>query len=201
MLTKTICVVLFVFGSVHDSSSFDLCSFSSGNVSDTDDSYNWKNKTDQNCGCINCIRKCCKPGYIKVLGSPLCVWNASKYSFKVPVYKNKFDFVEDAEDFRRFVVGPIRCEYLNLKYPLEQFYVQIDGNVWVPIYERYFNNKHYCVDENDGFTPLLCLPPENRIQIKFNIVGMSSSSFKYVDNFGFIVLIDLFSLCELILSQ
>lgn len=152
--------------------ALDLCSISENNSTDID-SYIWKNSTTTNCGCHDCIRKCCKPGYHRVLGTKLCVQNKTEYSFSVPVYTNEDEFVKDVTDIRSFVVGPIFCEYFDLNYPSEEFYVQIDGTVWVPMYNRYFHNGRYCVDEGNGFTPLLCLPLE---PVTPNTVGMYNLS-------------------------
>lgn len=137
--------------------SLDLCSFSEKNTT-VADSYIWKNQSTKNCGCQNCIRKCCKTGYFRILGSNLCFKNSTDYTFKVPVYTDENNYVKDIDEINYFTVGPIYCAYFN--YPAEDFYIQTDGTVWIPVFDRYFYNNQYCVDENNGLSLLLCIPPE-----------------------------------------
>lgn len=164
-----ICVFIsIVILNTHSVNGLDLCADPRDNLTDFD-SYVWKNHTTENCGCTDCIRKCCKPGYYRILGTKLCVRNETEYSFTVPLYTDKTDYVKNVSDINNFVVGPIYCEYFDLSYPFEEFYVQTDGTVWVPMYNRYFYNDDYCVDESNGFTPLLCVPAE---PVKANAIGM-----------------------------
>lgn len=147
---------------------FDLCSPINENSTEID-SYVWKNESVKNCGCQNCIRKCCKLGYYRLLNTKYCVKNNTGQSFRVPVHTEKTKFLQNVEELNNFIVGPIYCEYFALNYPREEFYLQEDGGAWVPTFERYFNNYAYCVDEANGFRPLLCLPAE---QVKLKVFGM-----------------------------
>lgn len=145
--------------------TLDLCTFSNEN-STVVDSYLWKNQSSKNCGCQNCIRKCCKPGYFRILDTGLCYKNSTEYTFNVPVYIDDTRFVKVVKEINDFIIGPICCEYFN--YPSDDFYVQTDGTVWIPTFNRYFYNNQYCVDESNGFTLLLCLPPE---KVLLSVVG------------------------------
>lgn len=165
------CICLLLFLLVTEFNGFDLCSSSTENSTEID-SYIWRNQSARNCGCEDCIRRCCKPGYYRLLGTKYCVKNHTGHSFEVPVYTDETIFVKNVKELKNFIVGPIHCEYFNLNYPSEEFYIQIDGSAWVPIFKRYFKNDRYCVDEANGFTPLLCLPPE---KLKPNVFGMYQS--------------------------
>lgn len=159
------CVVVVYFSSV--TNAFDLCETPTNDSSEID-SYVWKNASSKNCGCQDCIRKCCKPGYSRVLGTKNCVRNASEYRFTVPLFTDRTEYVKDVKETRNFIIGPVYCLYFDLNYPLEEFYVQTDGTAWIPIYNRYFSNDEYCIDESDGFTPLVCFPPE---PVELNVFG------------------------------
>lgn len=147
---------------------FDLCSSLTQNSTEFN-SYTWINQSEKNCGCQNCIRRCCKPGYYRLLGTKYCLKNNTESSLKVPVYSDKTKFVKNVEEITNFIVGPIYCEYFNLNYPLEEFYIQESGTVWVPFFDQFFNNDFYCVDEANGLTPILCIPTE---QETVNAYGM-----------------------------
>lgn len=159
------CIFITIISLNAGVNTLDLCSFSDED-SPLGDSYLWKNLSTKNCGCDNCIRKCCKPGYFRILGTKWCFKNATEYAFKVPVYENDVNYAKDVVDINDFVVGPIYCDYFN--YPADDYYVQTDGTVWVPTFDRYFYNDQYCVDENNGLSLILCLPSES---IKINVVG------------------------------
>lgn len=147
--------------------AFDLCSTSTDNITDIN-SYVWKNHSSKNCGCENCIRKCCKLGYYRILGTKLCARNATASDFTVPVYTYDTDHVKNVTEINNFVVGPIYCDFFVLKYPEEEFYVQEDGTAWVPIFDQYVDNDEYCIDEYNGFRPLVCFPSQ---RVNANVAG------------------------------
>lgn len=149
----------------------------------TQASYFAKNQTEQNCGCVSCIRRCCKPGFI--YRAKFCYGNSND-KLNVSVYKNKTNLVKVLDDSNEhFIVGVPKCDMFRLRFPEEEFYIQEDTkDVWIPEYEKFYNSNRYCVDELNGFTPLLCftftsnsssntLPVDQKIDTS-NTVGMCS---------------------------
>lgn len=116
--------------------------------------YFAKNVSEQNCGCSSCIRRCCKPGY--TYSQRYCHANSND-TLLVPVYRNKLILVDTLFEIENFVVGVPDCVMFRLDYPDEEFFIQNEGkDVWVPMYNQFYNNSRYCVDEMNGFTPFLC---------------------------------------------
>lgn len=124
-------------------------------------SYLAKIQPDQNCGCVSCIRRCCKPGFI--YKKSYCHANSIDV-LKVSVYSNKTHLVNMLEDsYENFIVGVPKCKMFRLNFPEEEFYVQRDTkDVWVPQYNKFYNNSRYCVDEFSEFTPYLCFSSTSR---------------------------------------
>lgn len=155
MMSHNLLFLLFCSTVAEKTVSIDLCSKEHSSVR----FYNPKNELTQNCGCErNCIRKCCKPGY--VLGRKYCFKNTSE-PFIVSMYANKTNPVYQVdEDYSmdNFIVGRLECSYFRLNYPEEEFYLQRDGRAWVPMYDEFFGNNEYCIDEMNGFTPFMCFP-------------------------------------------
>lgn len=124
-------------------------------------SYLAKAQREQNCGCVFCIRRCCKPGFI--YKRRYCYANSSEV-LNVSVYRNKTNLAKVLENsYENFIVGVPKCQMFKLNFPEEKFYIQDDTKaVWVPLYNKFYNNSRYCVDEFNGFTPYLCFTSTSR---------------------------------------
>lgn len=140
-------------------------------------SYVAKEQMEQNCGCVSCIRRCCKPGFI--YRKQVCYRNSSNL-LKLPIYNNKTNFVKILENSsKHFIVGTPNCILFRLNYS-EEFYIQEETkDVWIPTFNKSYNNNQYCVDELNGFTPLLCFSSTSRSTVPIaqqinpaNTVGM-----------------------------
>lgn len=129
----------------------DNCTQSSFNRS----SYVAADEPEENCGCYSCIRRCCRPGYIY---KNLSCWRSFSDMLKVSVYTNKTRLVKVLDETNRhFLVGVPKCSMFRLNVSIEKFYIQEDTkDVWVPHYNKYYNNSWYCVDGLNEFTPFLC---------------------------------------------
>lgn len=115
---------------------------------------------EKNCGCVSCIRRCCKPGF--TYKAKYCHGNSSEV-MNVSVYTNKTDLVKILENsYENYIVGVPKCVMFKLTFP-NDFYIQDDTKeVWVPQYNKFYNNTRYCVDEFHGFTPYLCFASTSR---------------------------------------
>lgn len=118
-------------------------------------SYLAKFQSDQNCGCISCIRRCCKPGFIYRQG--YCLGSSSDV-LDISLYVNKTNFVNVLQDnYENFIVGVPKCKMFRLNYPKQEFYIQSSNkDVWIPEYNKFYNNSWYCLDEYKGFSAFLC---------------------------------------------
>lgn len=139
--------------------------------------YFAKNQTDQNCGCVFCIRRCCKPGF--VYKQKRCYQNSSD-SLEVPVYVNKTRFVNVLDDrMDHFVVGVPKCVMFRLNFPEEEFFIQQDTKAaWIPKYNKFYDSDRYCVDETKKFTPFLCFSSLSRtsdVQVLHKILPFTTA--------------------------
>lgn len=123
--------------------------------------YFAKNQTEQNCGCVSCIRRCCKPGF--VYKQRFCYGNSTD-SLEVSLYINQTSLVSVLDDNNdHFIVGVPKCIMFRLNFPEDEFYIQQDTkDVWIPKYNTFYNNNWYCVDELNKFTPFLCFSSTSR---------------------------------------
>lgn len=124
-------------------------------------SYAVEIQNERNCGCVSCIRRCCKPGFI--YKQKYCYGN-STYSLNLSLYADKDVFVRRLENNgEHFIVGPPKCVMFKLKFPQDEFYIQESSkDVWVPKYKKFYNSNRYCVDEQNGLTPLLCFSDQKQ---------------------------------------
>ncbi|CAG9838865.1 unnamed protein product [Diabrotica balteata] len=109
---------------------------------------------------VNCIRKCCPVGYILV-GSQ-CKVNNSSEPFIVPVF-NKTFFVGTVDQSTKFRITDITCLLfrLNNNVPKDAYYVQEDGKLFVPNFNKSFENNEYCIDEIHTLSAFLCFPEKD----------------------------------------
>lgn len=134
--------------------SVDLCDLTSDqNVS------SYQSLVTQKCGCVQCIRKCCKLGYY--LGhNRTCFKLQSPQDFRLEVYRNEHYLKQlNQNDFQ---IGVLQCRYfaLNRDDPSDEFRVQVDGNLWLPAVNFSYKSSEYCVDQRDNLTVFACLDTE-----------------------------------------
>lgn len=143
--------------------SVDLCDLTSDqNVS------SYQSLVTQKCGCVQCIRKCCKAGYY--LGhNRTCFKLQSPRDFQLEVYRER-QFVKHLSDFQ---IGVLECVYFSLKRDDldDEFLVQENGNLWLPAVHFSFKNSEYCVDQRDNLTVFVCFDTEPVISRALNKYG------------------------------
>ncbi|KAF5272748.1 hypothetical protein FQA39_LY07775 [Lamprigera yunnana] len=131
--------------------------------------------TISECNCDagkTCIRKCCDLNY--VLNDDVCVYNDTDVVFNVHQDKN---VVQDELVKRHFVTGTVSCpnsyQLEPDNYPEDEFYLQIDGKLWLSSVKKYFTLDEFCVDYIDGFLwALACVPPVTQYEKTISIAGM-----------------------------
>lgn len=144
--------------------SLDLCS--------TDkllEKYYAKNKTSEKCGCENCLRICCKPGY--VYARNFCHRQFNDI-LNVTLYTDKTIFVQEMVNFKNFQVGLPNCPRLfRINSSVDELFIQTDYSVWIPKYAKFVSSDSFCVDENEGFTIIKCFPPHKENGKVSRIIG------------------------------
>lgn len=152
---------LFVYSNTEE--SINLCTSSDVGY----ENYN-ESKTEI-CGCElrhSCVRKCCQSGFHHFHNeSPqhgffvsMCV-RKNTTNFTVPIHDGlRQVYVED-----KFMVGMLDCKNEGWQYfkmnnddPRQKFYIQRNGSLYYPFYDKIYSNDRYCVDEKDGLTAYLC---------------------------------------------
>lgn len=144
------------------SPTFDLCSYPTDNATET--SYFAKNQTSQKCGCETCLKRCCKPGF--VYRKQFC-HRELKQLLNVSIYTAKTTFVKKIVNIGEFEVGlPPDCPngMFRVNSSIDKFYVQTDHSVWVPKYQKYYEDGRYCLDSSDGITLFLCFKSEKKVK-------------------------------------
>lgn len=150
-LITTVLALTVIPIEIFTSASLDLCSSDK-----LLEKYYAKNKTTEKCGCENCLRICCKLGY--VYARNFC-HRKSKDILNVTLYTSKTIFVEEIINFKNFQVGLPNCPSLfRINASEDDFFIQTDYSVWIPKYGKIVSSDSFCVDENGGFTILKCFP-------------------------------------------
>ncbi|XP_050514680.1 G-protein coupled receptor Mth2-like isoform X14 [Diabrotica virgifera virgifera] len=111
---------------------------------------------------VNCIRKCCPVGYSYVGKPRKCRVNNSSEPFIAPVY-NKTFFVGTVDQTAKFRITDITCLLFRLQNdnPKDFYYLQEDGKLFVPSYNRSYPNNEYCIDEVYTLSAFLCFPEQD----------------------------------------
>lgn len=129
-------------------------------------SYYARNIT-QKCEFKNCLRRCCKPGYI--YRKNYCHRTFSDI-LNVTLYTKKTIFVKEVIDIKRFSIGFPDCSAIFLvNSSINKYYIQTDYSVWISKYQNYYSSDRYCVDTNMGFSFFLCFPEKSHN--KFIVIG------------------------------
>lgn len=153
------------------------------------DYENYTSSRTQLCGCEqthSCVRKCCQTGFHHFHNeSPHHGFYVSRCDrvrtnftyFSVPIYNGiKQVYQED-----KFMVGMLNCKNKDYQYfkmsnadPRQKFYIQQNGSLYYPFYNKMYSNDRYCVDEKEGLTAYLCFSPRNsvsRIERILHVLG------------------------------
>ncbi|KAK9871569.1 hypothetical protein WA026_012950 [Henosepilachna vigintioctopunctata] len=130
-------------------------------------SYRYKNIAPTICGYCHgfCLRKCCANGYF--IRKQKCVRSDRFNKFDVALYENE-NFTRYYEGDGLIVGTMIDCDFFPLKPhvdPEESFYVQENGDLWVPLYQKLYKTSHYCLDylHNRTQISLICFPNYNHL--------------------------------------
>ncbi|XP_056629658.1 G-protein coupled receptor Mth2-like isoform X6 [Diorhabda sublineata] len=109
-------------------------------------------KCDEN---VNCVRKCCGPGQIF---KKKCLPSNSSEPFSVPLYKNKYNYIGIINNSTKFLIGELSCKMfkLNPDIPTDAYFLQENGTLWVPTFNKFFGNDEYCLDESNYLSAFLC---------------------------------------------
>ncbi|XP_050309677.1 G-protein coupled receptor Mth2-like isoform X1 [Anthonomus grandis grandis] len=152
MLVKLLLTV-FLFQTCQ---SEDLCSVISHTNRTT-----YSTKSQENCGCAEtrCIRKCCKLGFA-LQKNKICLKRTSDEPFQVPLYikHTSFSTILSGRNISRFKVGILKCKFFKLDRdnPEDAFFIQENGDLWMPSNGKSYGNGEYCLDERNGLTAFVC---------------------------------------------
>ncbi|XP_018569773.1 G-protein coupled receptor Mth2-like [Anoplophora glabripennis] len=142
------------------------------------DYENYTDSRTQLCGCEqmhSCVRKCCQSGFHHFHNeSPEHGFSVSRChrvrtnstNFTVPIYDGfKQVYLE-----HKFMVGMLDCKNKEYQYfkmsnvdSRQKFYIQKNGSLYYPFYNRMYSNDRYCIDEKDGLTAYLCFLPRGPV--------------------------------------
>ncbi|CAG9856139.1 unnamed protein product [Phyllotreta striolata] len=102
-----------------------------------------------------CVRRCCEAGF--VLKNKTCVGNGSNGTFVVRIYTNE-KLLGLLDDRAVYKTGPLQCAAfrLNSKGSNYAYYLQANGDLWVPVYGIVYSNDRYCMDESGNLSVFLC---------------------------------------------
>ncbi|KAL3275853.1 hypothetical protein HHI36_020594 [Cryptolaemus montrouzieri] len=149
--------------------SLNLCDANSDDLQN-ESSYYYKNVSSTVCGTCDglCLRKCCSPGFY--IEKQKCVRKFNSRKFDIPLHdKESFIQLYDENDF---IVGTMEnCNFYLLNKdadPDDAFYVQVNGDLWLPSYQQTQEKSRYCLEflKNDSLVALVCFPD---FQLKLSV--------------------------------
>lgn len=166
MFTK-LGLVFLLLVYLNRSLSVDLCDPTTQNVT------SYQSMMTQKCGCVQCIRKCCKEGFY--LGKNRTCFKLEKpQKFQLDVYETNLK----VKDFG-FEIGVLQCRFfaLNPNDSSDKFLVKKDGTLHLPVVDLTYQNSDYCVDQRNNLTVFVCLEPKAVLGRELNKYGKKKTSY------------------------
>lgn len=156
----------------------DVCDVGLANSSDIQ-SYRFKTTIASACNCSeSCIRKCCAPGFYYTKG--YCKRYEEESVFSVYVYDQttlvseenvsfSYGKMESCETYHQ-----VPSKHLNIS-----FFLQGNGQLYVPYYRKYFRPNSYCVEwsKKKNVFAFLCFPDDAVEKAGKHITGIGNNLF------------------------
>ncbi|XP_045461961.1 G-protein coupled receptor Mth2-like isoform X3 [Harmonia axyridis] len=171
------CAYLILCGlSLANTTSLDLCHVEP-HLLKFGQFYLYKNYPPRLCGDCDtrtCFRKCCAHGFS--IGKAHCIGGGMLGNFSIAIFEGVSYLGEYRGD--AWIVGTMAdCDFFPLvpssTDSSDEFYVQRNGSLWVPRFQRDYSRNQYCVDsmENGTKVALVCFP-DKKPHITMEIAGM-----------------------------